>query len=179
MAITTRKTSIVLDADVIIHFNKGGHFFTLLDIFPEYEYIILDVVYNELHKYSQTRQMVNNAEGWLKKKVSTHKFSPKGQSIRDYAILKSTKGTGESACMIYCRDNHHVLGSSNIKDIQDFCKLHGITYLTTLDFLYYAFVREKMTREECNNFIVTVKSKNSYLPKDVSDIATYFPNVTL
>ena len=68
MAITTRKTSIVLDADVIIHFSKGGHFFTLIDIFPEYEYIILDVVYNELHKYSQTRQIVDNAEGWLKKK---------------------------------------------------------------------------------------------------------------
>ncbi|MDE6272252.1 MAG: hypothetical protein K2M31_04520 [Muribaculaceae bacterium] len=31
------KTKIVLDADVIIHFIKGGQFSLLLDIFPEYE----------------------------------------------------------------------------------------------------------------------------------------------
>ena len=42
------KTKIVLDADVIIHFIKGGQFSLLLDIFPEYEYLILDVVYNEV-----------------------------------------------------------------------------------------------------------------------------------
>ena len=42
------KTKIVLDADVIIHFIKGGQFSLLLDIFPEYKYLILDVVYNEV-----------------------------------------------------------------------------------------------------------------------------------
>ena len=40
----TTKTKIVLDADVIIHFIKAGRFNLLLDIFPEYEYLILDVV---------------------------------------------------------------------------------------------------------------------------------------
>ena len=44
----TAKTKIVLDADVIIHFVKAGQFSLLLDIFPEYQYIILDVVYDEL-----------------------------------------------------------------------------------------------------------------------------------
>ena len=39
----TAKTKIVLDADVIIHFVKAGQFSLLLDIFPEYQYIILDV----------------------------------------------------------------------------------------------------------------------------------------
>jgi hypothetical protein len=38
----TAKTKIVLDADVIIHFVKAGQFSLLLDIFPEYQYIILD-----------------------------------------------------------------------------------------------------------------------------------------
>ncbi len=42
------KTKIVLDADVIIHFIKAERFSLLLDIFPEYEYIILDVVYSEV-----------------------------------------------------------------------------------------------------------------------------------
>ncbi len=44
----TAKTKIVLDADVIIHFVKAGQFSLLLDIFPEYQYIILDVVYDEV-----------------------------------------------------------------------------------------------------------------------------------
>lgn len=36
-------TKIVLDADVIIHFIKGGQFSLLLQIFPEYECLILDI----------------------------------------------------------------------------------------------------------------------------------------
>lgn len=38
----------MLDADVIIHFIKAGQFSLLLDIFPEYKYLILDVVYDEV-----------------------------------------------------------------------------------------------------------------------------------
>ena len=43
-----KKTKIVLDADVIIHFMEANYFSILPDIFPEYEYLILDVVYNEI-----------------------------------------------------------------------------------------------------------------------------------
>lgn len=49
------KTKIVLDADVIIHFIEAGNFSLLPDIFPEYEYIILDVVYNEIAKNPKTK----------------------------------------------------------------------------------------------------------------------------
>lgn len=45
-----KKTKIVLDADVIIHFIEAGNFSLLPDIFPEYEYIVLDVVYKEVSK---------------------------------------------------------------------------------------------------------------------------------
>ena len=172
------KTKIVLDADVIIHFYKGGHFLQLLDIFPEYEYIILDVVYNELNKHAQTKRIIDRAEKWLRK-VTIQKFWPQGKSIRDYVELKRTKGAGESACMIYCRDNRDVLGSSNLKDIHDFCNAHNITYLTTLDFLYFAYVRKKMTRQECNDFIATVKSQNSNLPHNITDIENYICTVIL
>ena len=40
------RVKIVLDADVIIHFSKGGLLSLLPQIFPEYEYIVLDKVYN-------------------------------------------------------------------------------------------------------------------------------------
>ena len=43
----TAKTKIVLDADVIIHFVKAGQFSLLLDIFPEYQYIILDCLWRQ------------------------------------------------------------------------------------------------------------------------------------
>ena len=45
-----RKTKIVLDADVIIHFMEADRFSLLPAIFPEYEYLILDVVYHEMPK---------------------------------------------------------------------------------------------------------------------------------
>lgn len=123
------KTKIVLDADVIIHFIKGGCFLQLFDIFPE------------------------------------------------YARLIARLGRGESACMVYCRDNYDVLGSSNLKDIKTYCEKNRITYLTTLDFLYYAFIRKRMTAAECNQFMLEVNAKGSRLP--IVDITTYVPSCQL
>ena len=56
------KTKIVLDADVIIHFIKAGQFSLLLDIFPEYQYLILDVVYNEVTKHRETKKQIDNTQ---------------------------------------------------------------------------------------------------------------------
>jgi hypothetical protein len=159
-----------LDADVIIHFEEGGYFSTLLDIFPEYEYIVLDVVYRELRH--DTCRMIDNSEAHFNKPKKVE-FVPTGDSRRDYAVLKATKGAGESASMIYCRDNRDVLGSSNLRDIREFCELHDIPCLTTLDFLHYAFVRKKMTEEECKEFMAKVKLKGHKLPEHITDIERY------
>ena len=90
---------------------------------------------------------------------------------KEYALLLRTFGKGESAGMAYCKFNHDVLGSSNLRDIKEYCQNNGITYLTTLDFLYYALKRNKLTEQECNQFIKEVRSKGSKLP-DI-DIANY------
>ena len=66
-----------------------------------------------------------------------------------------------------------VLGSSNLRDIKEYCEKNQITYLTTIDFLYYAYVHKKMTEKECQHFISDVNSKGSRLP--VVDIMTYVP----
>lgn len=79
--------------------------------------------------------------------------------------------------MAYCRFTYNVLGSSNLRDISDYCKKNGITYLTTIDFLYYAYIRKKMTEEECNTFIKEVNEKGSRLP--LIDIANYTCKVKL
>ena len=68
--------------------------------------------------------------------------------MKEFFLLQRTLGKGESACMIYCRDNRDVLGSSSLKDIKEYCSKNNITYLTTLDFLYYAYCRKKMTEQE-------------------------------
>lgn len=171
----TTKTKIVLDADVIIHFVKAGKFNLLLDIFPEYQYLILDVVYGEVTINKATKTQIDNTLNFFPSRITNIKFDPKGESRREYARLRNILllGKGESACMVYCRDNNDVLGSSNLKDIREYCANHQITYLTTVDFLYYAFVRKKMTKEEVDAFISEVISKRSKLPQ--IDIEKYVP----
>lgn len=58
--------------------------------------------------------------------------------------------------MVYCRYHQDVVGSSNTKDITDYCDEFGITYLTTNDFLYYAILRGLISREEADAFIKRV-----------------------
>jgi len=171
------KTKIVLDADVVLHFIKAEQFSLLLDIFPEYHYLLLDVVYDEVTKHRETKTQIDNTLLFFSTRISRAKFAPTGESIREYARLLQTLGRGESACMVYCRDNHDVLGSSNLRDIKQYCSENGITYLTTLDFLYYAYIRKKMTKEECDAFIADVISKDSKLPR--VDISRYCCEVVL
>lgn len=42
------RTKIILDADVIIHFYKGEMLSLLPKIFDSYDFVVLDVVYNEI-----------------------------------------------------------------------------------------------------------------------------------
>lgn len=173
----TIKTKIVLDSDIVIHFMKGDCFTLLFDIFPEYQYLILDVVYDELSQNRQTHLFIDNIISFMPHKLQKIQFQPTGMMMREYALLLRTLGKGESACMIYCYDNNDVLGSSNLKDIKDYCEEHKITYLTTLDFLYYAYMRKKMTKEECDEFIQKVLAKGSKIPK--VDISTYICSVAI
>lgn len=167
-------TKIILDADVIIHFAKGGCLHLLPNIFKGYEYAILDVVYDEI--LYPIRNQLDNQIGLLKN-INRLPFNPKGEIAKEYALLRKTLGKGESACLIYCRYNHDVIGSSNLKDITRYCDQHQITYLTTLDFLYYGIRHRVMTLLEANQFIADVRSKDSKLPE--IDMAQYIPTVTL
>ena len=171
------KTKIVLDADVIIHFINGGLFSLLVDIFPEYEYLILDVVYNETTVKRTSKILIDNILRFKPRRISCISFTPSGKSRLEYAKLISRLGRGESACMVFCRDNNDVLGSSNLNDIKEYCQQNRITYLTTLDFLYYAFVRNNMSKEECDRFIADVNAAGSRLP--VVDITRYVPTCQL
>ena len=51
----SKKVKIVLDADVIIHFSKGGLLNILPSILSEYEFVVLDKVKEEVHKPTLTQ----------------------------------------------------------------------------------------------------------------------------
>lgn len=97
--------------------------------------------------------------------------------MKEYAKLIKTLGKGESACMVYCRFNHDVIGSSNLRDIKEYCQRYNLTYLTTVDFLFFAIQRKLMTKDEAVQFISEVRRKDSKLP-DV-DFDTFVSKVFL
>lgn len=168
------KVEIVIDADVLIHFSKGGCMSLLPKIFPEYSYVILSVVYDEVKPPIRT-QLDNTMT--LLGEMTVRDFLPKGEMKREYAMLKTKFGRGESACMAYCKFTNNVIGSSNLKDISDYCEQNGVTYLTTIDFLYYAIRRGLMSVDEAQQFVVEVVAKGSKLP--FVDFSTYVSSVQL
>ena len=162
------KTKIIIDADIIIHFYKGGWLHALPNIFKNYEYVVLDIVYNEI--FNPTRNQLDN-QIHLLKNITQLAFNPKGAMAKEYAMLIRSLGKGESACLVYCKHNNDVIGSSNLKDIKAYCSEHQLTYLTTMDFLYYAIKNGVMTLLEATTFVADIKAKDSKLPN--IDLSTY------
>lgn len=155
------KRKIVLDADVIINFSRASILPQRADILENYDFIVLDKVYNEILG-STKRELDNNVH--LLKKIAIVSFPANRDMIREYARLVRTFGNGESACMAYCKFTDDVVGSSNFKDVSDYCKNNDITYLGTVDFLYYAVKNEIMTEEEATKSMNDMITKGSRLP---------------
>lgn|SRR5690554_2408172 len=151
---------IIVDADVIIHFSKGGQLFLLPGIYPNRICIVKDV-FLEVFKGSLRTELERMVQMKLIEELN---FSGDFEVIKEYARLKRMFGAGESACMAYCKFHRDVLASSNLKDIKDYCMENEITYLTTMDFLNAAFERKLLNEAACNSFISDVLSKGSKLP---------------
>ena len=167
------KVKIILDADVLLHFAKAERLNMLPEILPDYEHVVLSTVYDEI---GSIQNQLDNQILFLKN-ISKETFTPTGEMMIEYARLLRTFGKGESACMAYCRYTHNVIGSSNLKDIKEYCEKQKITYLTTIDFLYYAIKRGKMSVEECEQFVKEVVAKGSKLP--TVDFGKYLPNTLI
>ena len=158
------KTAIVLDADVIIHFSKANHLSTLPTIFPEYRMVVLSAVFDEL-KGDVKHQLENMIV--LLKNIEKIPFNPQKEMKMEYASLLRR----------YCKFTNNVIGSSNIKDIKKYCEQHQLVYLTTIDFLYYAIKRGKMTIDDAHQFIDMVQEKGSKLPK--TDFNSFISQTTI
>lgn len=173
-----KKIKIVLDTDVIIHFAKGEMLSMLPSVFPEYQFVVLDIVKNEIKRplLTQLERQIS-----VLGNITEVAFGDTPEERREYFRLTSRAvglGRGESACMVYCMYHHDVVGSSNLKDIKEYCKRNGIAYLTTCDFLWYAWKRGMMTDDEIRAFIDRVKSAESMLPGDF-DVLHYSPNTPM
>lgn len=172
MAVQGKKTKIVLDADVIIHFAKGGKLDMLPGILPEFQFMVLDVVKKEIPVLIMSMLQKCIAQD---KTIMEEVFGKSAGEMKEFARLISKDGLalgrGESACMVYCLYHHDVVGSSNTKDVTTYCDEKGITYLTTCDFLYYAIKRGLMTKAEADAFIAVVRSRGSFPP--IVDFDTY------
>lgn len=155
MKTVNANTKIILDADVIIHFLKAGHIGVLTQIYPN-QLFMPDVVFNETF-FGKEKTEVENL---LKFKL-IHEIVIKSdlRIFTEYNRLTKLFGKGESACMAYCRFTRDAIGSSNLKDIRNYCEEHQITYLTTLDFIAMAFQKNLLTEAECDYFIYLIDPK--------------------
>lgn len=66
--------------------------------------------------------------------------------------------------MAVARYNHTIVASSNLKDIRQYCQLHSIDFLTTMDFLCASLRNNLLSVEECDEFIEKVIDCGSKLP---------------
>lgn len=163
---TTKKPEkiILIDADVLSHFISGGQIILLSKIFP-YPIKVLDKVYAEISRMPGKKTEVDNL---LKFKLIEQIPFPEDQPEikKEYLHIKKLmfKGDGESACLAVVRYSKDILASSNLKDIASYCKLHQITYLTTMDFLCQAVKNGQMSESDCDDFIQRVLNAGSRLP---------------
>lgn len=170
MAKKSNEPKILLDCDVIIHFIKAGKQLLLPKIFPD-RFVILDKIKAELDKRKSNDVPVSNFITWSKIPIIP---MPKDvEIIREYAKLKKIVGDGEAACMAVAKHTRQYIASSNVSDIDNYCKEHGIQYLTTMDILLEAYSQGIMTELECDEFIKEVKNKNSRLIHNIDNIKAY------
>ena len=173
------RIKIVLDADVVIDFKDADHLADLPRILPGYDFVILDIVLDqELGKWYSTKEYVLRLIDWIKTgpSLSIIPWCPDHETLRIYAELRQTKGMGESACIAYCQTHHDVLASCNLRDTREYCESNGITYVTFLDLVWYAWCNGVMTEKECNTCIQNAISAGNRIPN--IQISHYLPTIS-
>jgi hypothetical protein len=150
------KVKILIDADVLIHLFKAEKISILNMLFPG-RLIMLDVVLNEL----RSNRTINASLAGIFtfsgiEEVVFPTTSNKALLFEFIQLKKQLGGAGESATLLYCKHNTHIIASSNTKDIVPYCTANGMSYLTTLDIFAIAIHRGLMTEAEVNAAIAQI-----------------------
>lgn len=154
------KVKILIDADVMIHLFKADKISILNLLFPG-RLIMLDVVLNELRS---NRTINSSLSGIFTfsgiEEVMFPTSTNKALLFEFIQLKKDIGGAGESATLLYCKYNSHIIASSNTKDIVPYCTANGMSYLTTLDIFAIAIQRGIMTETEVNACITKITHNN-------------------
>lgn len=166
---------ILLDCDVLIHFQKGSKLSILGELFKG-SLLLLDIVKDEFEAINKQPPLF---EIFLKHyNIKNIAFPTDNEEIlNEFIKLEQTFGRGESACMAYAKFNDNIIASSNLRDIKEYCEEESITIYTTMDILYKAYSDQLLTEQECDSFLSVNISKGSKLP--VSRIRGYTPLVVI
>lgn len=161
------KRIILADADLISHFITAGEADSIHLIFPANPIHLLDKVHAELQNWRSAKVGIVISDLLKKKRLRLIDFPEENEEIRkEYFYIKKVqfKGDGESACLAVARHNKNILASSNLRDIKNYCILHRIDYLTTMDFLCAALATGTFDEARCNAFIKKVLDAGGKLP---------------
>ncbi len=154
---------IIIDTDVLIHFNKAGQLHVLVSLYLGRAYIIKEV-YNEIKDNKRFTDLLEQCNKFKFLKIldtpDTEEFNKEYLEIRQNIHI----GAGEAVSMAYSKIHKSVIASSNLKDITEYCDYYNIKYLTTLDILCVAVHRKVLSKKEANDFIAIVRAKGSKLP---------------
>lgn len=166
---------IVLDADVIINFSKVNRLYQLACFLPKYDFIVLDIVYNEIN--NRIRSDLKNVIDSFNE-ISLVTFPQDVNMMSEYGKLTRNFGKGESACMSYCRFSSNVVGSSNFIDIREYCTKNSIPYVGTVDFLYYGIKNGVINEKEAERLLNSMINQGAKLPS-FFDYSTHTPSAIL
>ena len=154
------RVLVLIDADVLIHFFHAEKITLLNELFSE-RLRVLDIVMDELKANWYIR---SNLELIIRLSGIEELAFPTNKLVAEYSKLKKEiGGAGESACLVYCKNYHQIIASSNTTDTLAFCDKHSIAYLTTLDIFTIAQKKELISEEEVNRLIKRILSKGSHL----------------
>lgn len=160
------KRKILLDANIIFSFVRGEIGLFLPKIFPNHELVLLSEVDKEI-KDSESKSFIQLLV--KSKSISIIDNTSSLDYIQEYSILNQQFGSGESACMAFCKFSDDVIASSDFKGIVKYCDENAIEYLGMMDFLVHAWETGVMTETQCNACINGAKKKN--------DTFTIFSNI--
>ncbi len=149
---------ILLDADVLSHFMTSGNCHLLHRIFTNKK-VVLSIVAKEIRRHPTLRGQLD----WLIKAGEIEEIQmPNSSSVLlEFASLSKSKGLGESACMAVARFDPSVIASNNFRDVRDYCELHQISYLSTMDMIYEGYRSGIMDLATCDYMIynlITLKN---------------------
>lgn len=165
---------LIIDSDVISHFIRAGQIIHLPSIFKT-KILMFDIVFKELEKWYTKRIQVDNLIRY--KLIEVIPFPEDDKIAEEFFHIKKLRfyGDGEAACMAYAKFTQNIVASNNLKDIKNYCTLHNIEYVTTLDFLQRALEKGILTEDQCNQFI-SDNITPGFNPFPVSNILDYSGN---